>query len=170
MYQSCMREIEGCLYVGPSDRVTLERMIADGKTPQKIAKRASIVLLSGRGLGTNAICREARVTKPTVWRWQKAYMEGGVARLSDGSPVPCNGARTGPVLEGNVGGGTGMTCFEFAGGIGTASRQIAKKDGGHTVGVLVQANFGLRHQLRVAGVPVGKEIKEHAFRSQESGS
>jgi transposase len=54
---------------------------SNGKTPQKIAKRASIVLLSGRGLGTNAICREARVTKPTVWRWQKAYMEGGVARL-----------------------------------------------------------------------------------------
>jgi transposase len=57
------------------------RLIADGKTPQKIVKRASIVLLSGRGLGTNAICREARVSKPTVWRWQKAYMEGGVERL-----------------------------------------------------------------------------------------
>jgi transposase len=76
-----MRDIEGCLFVGPSDRVTLERLVADGKTPQKIAKRASIVLLSGRGLGTNAICREARITKPTVWRWQKAYMEGGVERL-----------------------------------------------------------------------------------------
>jgi len=76
-----MRDIEGCLYVGPSDRATLERLLADGKTPQKIAVRASIVLLSGRGLGTNAICREARVAKPTVWRWQKAYMEGGVARL-----------------------------------------------------------------------------------------
>ena len=76
-----MRHIEGCLYVGPSDRATLERLVADGKTPQKIAKRASIVLLSGRGLGTNAICREARVTKPTVWRWQTAYMEGGVERL-----------------------------------------------------------------------------------------
>jgi transposase len=76
-----MREIEGCLYVGPSDQVTLERMIADGKTPQKIAKRATIVLMSGRGHGTNAICREARVSKPTVWRWQEAYMEGGLARL-----------------------------------------------------------------------------------------
>jgi transposase len=76
-----MRDIEGCLYVGPSDRATLERLVADGKTPQKIVKRASIVLLSGRGLGTNAICREARVTKPTVWRWQKAYLEGGVERL-----------------------------------------------------------------------------------------
>ena len=76
-----MRDIEGCLYVGPSDRATLERLVADGKTPQKIAKRASIVLLSGRDLGTNAICREARVSKPTVWRWQEAYMEGGIERL-----------------------------------------------------------------------------------------
>jgi len=76
-----MRKIKGCLYVGPSDQATLERMIADGKTPQKIAKRATIALMSGRGHGTNAICRAARVSKPTVWRWQEAYMEGGVARL-----------------------------------------------------------------------------------------
>ena len=79
-------------------------------------------------------------------------------------------AKAGPVPEGNVGGGTGMTCFEFAGGIGTSSRKVDKKAGAYTVGVLVQANFGLRAQLRVAGVPVGKEIKDHAFRSQESGS
>jgi transposase len=76
-----MRGIEACLYVGPSDQTTLERLIADGKTPQKIVKRASIVLMSGRGLGTTAIGREARVSKPTVWRWQQAYMEGGVERL-----------------------------------------------------------------------------------------
>jgi transposase len=76
-----MRDIEACLYVGPSDRATLERLVADGKTPQKIVKRARIVLLSGRGMGTNAIMREARVSKPTVWRWQKAYMEGGIERV-----------------------------------------------------------------------------------------
>ena len=76
-----MRDIEACLYVGLSDRTTLERLVADGKTPQKIAKRAKIVLLSGCGMGTNAIMCETRVSKPTVWRWQKAYMEGGVARL-----------------------------------------------------------------------------------------
>jgi transposase len=76
-----MRDIEACLYVGPSDRATLERLIADGKTPQKIVKRAIIVLGSGRGLGTNAIRRAARVSKPTVWRWQEAYMEGGIERL-----------------------------------------------------------------------------------------
>lgn len=64
-------------------------------------------------------------------------------------------AASGPVPEGNVGGGTGMNCFEFKGGIGTASRQLAA---GHRVGALVQANFGRRHQLRIAGVPVGREL------------
>src|SRR6202521_340918 len=76
-----MRNLDACLYVRPSDRATLERLVADGKTPQKIVARARIVLLSGRELGTNAIQCEARVSKPTVWRWQKAYMDGGVERL-----------------------------------------------------------------------------------------
>src|SRR5260370_21126478 len=76
-----MRNIDACLYVRPSDRTTLERLVADGKTPQKIVARARIVLLSGCGFGTNAIRREARVSKPTVWRWQKAYMDGRVERL-----------------------------------------------------------------------------------------
>jgi Homeodomain-like domain len=76
-----MRNIHACLYVRPSDQTTLARLVADGTTPQKIVARARIGLLSGRGLGTNAIQREARVSKPTVWRWQKAYMDGGVERL-----------------------------------------------------------------------------------------
>jgi L-aminopeptidase/D-esterase-like protein len=67
-------------------------------------------------------------------------------------------ARTGPVPEGNVGGGTGMTCHEFKCGIGTASRVLAADRGGFVVGVLVQANYGRREELRVAGVPVGREI------------
>jgi D-aminopeptidase len=71
-------------------------------------------------------------------------------------------ARPGPVAEGNVGGGTGMICFEFKCGTGTASRRLAAKEGSYTVGVLVQANFGLRYQLQVAGVPVGRAIKEKA--------
>ena len=75
-----MRNIDACLYVRPSDRTTLERLVADGKTPQQIVARARIVLLDC-GLGTNSIQREARVSKPTVWRWQKAYMDGGVERL-----------------------------------------------------------------------------------------
>ena len=69
-------------------------------------------------------------------------------------------ATSGAVPEGNVGGGTGMICFEFKGGIGTASRKLEAKAGGYTLGVLVQANFGRRHQLLVAGVPVGRELRD----------
>ncbi len=65
---------------------------------------------------------------------------------------------SGPVDEGNVGGGTGMVCYRFKGGIGTASRRLDGAAGGYSVGVLVQANFGSREQLRIAGVPVGREI------------
>jgi L-aminopeptidase/D-esterase-like protein len=79
-------------------------------------------------------------------------------------------ARSGPVLEGGVGGGTGMTCFEFKGGIGTASRRLGDRQGGHTVGVLVQANFGLRHQLQISGVPAGREITEGTYKKRETGS
>ena len=75
-------------------------------------------------------------------------------------------AKTGPVDEGAVGGGTGMICHEFKGGIGTSSRVT----GGYTVGVLVQANYGLRRQLRIAGVPVGAEIPDGKIRPDEAGS
>jgi len=71
-----------------------------------------------------------------------------------------DGAAGGPVVEGNVGGGTGMVCYGFKGGIGTASRRLRSEDGGYTVGVLVQANFGRRKDLRIAGVPVGAEISD----------
>jgi L-aminopeptidase/D-esterase-like protein len=67
-------------------------------------------------------------------------------------------AKSGPVAEGNVGGGTGMICYDFKGGIGTSSRKLSKESGGYTVGVLVQCNFGQRDQLRIAGVPFGKLI------------
>lgn len=81
-------------------------------------------------------------------------------------------AISGPVAEGNVGSGTGMICYEFKGGIGTASRVLDQKEGGYTVGVLVQANCGLRHQLTIAGVPVGREISEETFKRglQPNGS
>jgi L-aminopeptidase/D-esterase-like protein len=69
-------------------------------------------------------------------------------------------AHGGAVEEGNVGGGTGMICNEFKGGIGTSSRKLDLKAGGYTVGVLVQCNYGVRSNLRIAGVPVGKEIPE----------
>jgi len=79
-------------------------------------------------------------------------------------------ARGGPVEEGNVGGGTGMVCNEFKGGIGTSSRVLDAKLGGYSVGVLVQCNYGQRDQLRIAGVPVGKEIPEHTIREEDVGS
>jgi L-aminopeptidase/D-esterase-like protein len=69
-------------------------------------------------------------------------------------------AEPGPVAEGNVGGGTGMVCHEFKGGIGTSSRMLDRDDGGYVVGVLVQANYGIREFLKIAGVPVGKEIPD----------
>lgn len=138
------------------------------------------------------------VVRDAVIAWQKERKFGHqdfalpvVAETWDGWLSDANGfhvkekhafealdsAKTGKVTEGNVGGGTGMTCFEFKGGIGTASRVLPKDQGGYTVGVLVQANFGLRNQLLVAGAPVGKEIQEGKFRTalptprdQESGS
>jgi L-aminopeptidase/D-esterase-like protein len=79
-------------------------------------------------------------------------------------------AHGGAMEEGNVGGGTGMVCNEFKGGIGTASRVLPAKLGGYTVGVLVQCNYGSRSQLRIAGVPVGREIPDHAARDEDIGS
>ncbi len=85
-------------------------------------------------------------------------------------------AKPGPVEEGNVGGGTGMICNEFKGGIGTSSRKLSDKEGGYTVGVLVQCNYGSRRNLRIAGVPVGKEVPEEpayasaAFGEADRGS
>jgi len=79
-------------------------------------------------------------------------------------------ATGGPVAEGNVGGGTGMVCNEFKGGIGSSSRKLDEKFGGYTVGVLVQCNYGWRNQLRIAGVPVGREITENATRNDDIGS
>src|SRR4051812_28921322 len=69
-------------------------------------------------------------------------------------------ATAGPVAEGNVGGGTGMICFGFKGGIGTASRVVAPEFGGYTVGVLAQCNAGERSELRIDGAPVGREIPD----------
>lgn len=67
-------------------------------------------------------------------------------------------AHSGAVEEGSVGGGTGMVCNGYKGGIGTASRKLTVKDGGYTLGVLVQCNYGTRANLRIAGIPVGADI------------
>jgi L-aminopeptidase/D-esterase-like protein len=78
--------------------------------------------------------------------------EDALAALADAKP--------GRVVEGAVGGGTGMECHEFKGGIGTSSRRVTIEGETYTVGVLVQCNYGLREQLRIAGVPVGREITD----------
>jgi D-aminopeptidase len=75
-------------------------------------------------------------------------------------------ARGGPVTEGAVGGGTGMVCYEFKGGIGTASRLLPEALGGYTVGILVQSNFGSRPKLRIDGVPVGRALIDYDERIQ----
>jgi L-aminopeptidase/D-esterase-like protein len=111
-----------------------------------------------------------QVTRPGMQPWGLPV----VAETYDGSLNDINGfhvkdehvfqaldaASSGPVAEGNVGGGTGMVCHQFKGGIGTASRVLPAAAGGFVVGVLVQCNYGLRATLRVAGVPVGEEISD----------
>ena len=85
-----------------------------------------------------------------------------------------DGAQSGPVAEGNVGGGTGMVTHEFKGGIGTASRRLELATRNYTVGALVQSNYGIRKTLRIAGVPVGQEITDllpgKAPHAEERGS
>jgi len=80
-----------------------------------------------------------------------------------------NSASTGPVQEGNVGGGAGMQTYEFKGGTGTASRMISIGDKPYTVAALVQSNFGTRHELNILGVPVGKHLTENALFSGLAG-
>ena len=76
----------------------------------------------------------------------------------------------GPVAEGNVGGGTGMICHGFKGGTGTASRKVSAKDGGYTVGALVQCNYGVQEQLRIAGIAVGRELPSGIPHKDDTGS
>jgi D-aminopeptidase len=106
--------------------------------------------------------------------WKFAWTTPVVAETYDGSLNDINGfhvtkehafaaldgAKGGPIAEGNVGGGTGMVCHQFKGGTGTASRRRSVQSGAYTIGVLVQCNYGSRAQLRIAGVPVGAEITD----------
>jgi D-aminopeptidase len=79
-------------------------------------------------------------------------------------------AHSGPIEQGSVGGGTGMVCYEFNAGSGTASRQIEISAKSYTVGAFVQANFGLRPDLVIAGVPVGRHLSGGEIRSKGTGS
>ena len=100
--------------------------------------------------------------------WYPVVAETADARLNDmkGQHVKrehalqaLDSAHGGPIAEGNVGGGTGMNCNGFKGGTGTSSRKLPADQGGFTVGVLVQCNYGSRSEVRIAGIPVGREIK-----------
>ena len=81
-----------------------------------------------------------------------------------------NSAAGGAVAEGNVGGGTGIVCNGFKGGTGTSSRTLSANDGGYAVGVLVQCNYGVQQQLRIAGIPVGRELPSGIPHKDDTGS
>src|SRR5438445_8549332 len=73
-------------------------------------------------------------------------------------------AHGGQIEEGNVGGGTGMNCNGFKGGTGTSSRKLPADQGGYTIGILAQCNYGSRYEVRIARIPVGREIKGYDAR------
>ncbi len=105
---------------------------------------------------------ELPAVEPVVGETWDAYLndiEGRHVRREHVAAA-LRGAASGPVAEGAVGGGTGMVCYGFKGGIGTASRRLAGALAGYTLGALVQANHGERQLLRIDGVPVGAEISE----------
>ena len=93
-----------------------------------------------------------------------------MAVTPDHAIAALNAAASGPVAEGSTGGGNGMIAYEFKAGTGTASRRVALADGEFTLGVLVQANHGIRKWLNILGKPVGKLLPEGAWRSADLGS
>jgi D-aminopeptidase len=94
-----------------------------------------------------------------TWDGYLNDINGGHVR-SGHAIAAIDAARSGPVAEGSVGGGTGMTCYGFKGGSGTSSRVVEIAGAAHTVGVFVQANFGRRGELVIAGVPVGRALAD----------
>ncbi len=96
--------------------------------------------------------------QPVVGETSDAFLNDAAGQhvTSADAFAALNDARPGAVTEGSVGGGTGMVAHGFKGGIGTSSRRVT---GGYTLGVLVQANYGVREQLTIAGVPVGRELR-----------
>lgn len=92
------------------------------------------------------------------------------AVTEDHARAALDSAAAGPVAEGNVGGGAGMIAYEFKGGTGTASRIVEVAGNSYALGVLVQANHGIRDWLEISGVPVGREMRDDLIHSREQGS
>jgi L-aminopeptidase/D-esterase-like protein len=115
---------------------------------------AGIQQWSSRRFGT--------ATWPVVAETWSGYLNDieGFHVTSETATAALDAARSGPVEEGNVGGGTGIVCFGFKGGIGTASRVVSIEAKSYTVGVLVQCNTGYRKVLRIAGAPVGQALAQ----------
>jgi D-aminopeptidase len=116
---------------------------------------------NNRKPGTNAF-DGGFYTYPIVAETYDGYLNdvNGFHVKAEDVTAALESAARGPVAEGNVGGGTGMVCYGFKGGIGTASRKLTAAQGGYTVGVLVQCNCGSRRQLRIGGLPVGAELAQ----------
>ncbi len=123
-------------------------------------------------------------TYATAWESEHLWSMPVIAETYDGVLNDINGqhisqddalsalnqAKSGPIAEGNVGGGTGMICYEFKGGTGTSSRCLQIDDEAFVIGTLVQANHGVRPWLTVLGRPVGKTMLEDRLMSEELGS
>jgi D-aminopeptidase len=131
------------------------------------------------GLTAHALVRwvlerslEARSINPVVGECNDGYLNDirGLHVRPEHVFEALENASAGSVEEGNAGAGTGMSCFGFKGGVGTASRWLPEREGGCTVGVLVVANFGRREELRVAGVPVGRRLGDWQEDEGEAGS
>jgi len=131
------------------------------------------------GLAAGALVRwvlernpEARSVNPVVGECNDSYLNHirGLHVRPEHVFLALENASVGPVEEGSVGAGTGMSCFGFKGGVGTASRRLPEEDGCYTVGLLVVANFGRREDLRVAGVPVGQRLVNWQEDEGQAGS
>ncbi|MBI2965668.1 MAG: P1 family peptidase [Chloroflexi bacterium] len=123
------------------------------------------------------LVRNARAPVPPWWLPVAAETADGYLNDINGFHVreehvlaAIDSATGGPIEEGSVGGGTGMIAYEFKAGSGTASRAVAVGGDRYTVGAFVQANFGRRPQLAIAGVPVGKHLSAGTFRKSDEGS
>jgi L-aminopeptidase/D-esterase-like protein len=126
-----------------------------------IVRDAVVEWLSRRGLVEPAV-RDLGWLLPVVGETWDGFLNdtNGHHVRKEHAFAALDDARPGPVAEGNVGGGTGMMLHRFKGGTGTASRRVAAGAGEYTLGVLVQANYGTREELTVAGVPVGRAFPD----------